>query len=193
MAMGTDVITSVARELELANEKIKALTITSDVEYTEAGEFLRRLKATAKELDKSELAQLKRQLYQDYKEADEQLKFWEKAIEKASRQIRDKMTAYTVEKEAEAKRAAEEAAQRMADATGDAGYLENVAPAQAAPDVAGVHYATVWDFEVTDPGKVPDQYKTIDTVAIRKVVRAQKGNTQIPGVRVFSKQQVRVR
>ena len=41
-------------------------------------------------------------------------------------------------------------------------------------------------FEITDPAKVPEQYKTIDLKKIGGVVRALKGDTDIPGVRAYS-------
>lgn len=191
--MTTELIPSIAQELELVNERIAALQITSDEEFGEAGEFLRRLKATKGELDDSELARQKRKLYAEYKEANDQLKYWEKAIDKASKEIRGKMATYTEAKEAEARRKAEEQALQMAEVTGDETFLDVSAPTEVAPEVAGISYATVWEFEVVDPAAVPDEFKTIDTAAIRRVVQSKKGSAEIPGVKVFQKKQIRTR
>lgn len=50
---------------------------------------------------------------------------------------------------------------------------------------------TEWKFEVIDPAMVPHKYKTIDTVQIGKDVRA--GERNIPGVRIYSTQNVQTR
>lgn len=60
--------------------------------------------------------------------------------------------------------------------------------APAAPKVEGISTRTVWRFEVTHPNMVPDKYLLIDEKKIGGVVRALKGDTDIPGVRVYSEQ-----
>ena len=44
----------------------------------------------------------------------------------------------------------------------------------------------VCKFEVTDPALVPREYLIDDETKLRKVVGALKGDTIIPGVRVYS-------
>lgn len=65
----------------------------------------------------------------------------------------------------------------------------------APPKVEGIASRTEWDFEVTNPAIVPDEYKAIviDEKRIRGVVRALKGATRIPGVRVFPRRNESVR
>ena len=58
--------------------------------------------------------------------------------------------------------------------------------APAAPKVTGISTRKKWLFEITDPAQVPEQYKTIDLKKIGGVVRALKGDTDIPGVRAYS-------
>ena len=67
-----------------------------------------------------------------------------------------------------------------------------VAPTVAAPalKVQGESTREVWKFEVTDPTLVPRPYLVVDESAIRKVVQALKGGTDIPGVRVYSEKQL---
>ena len=55
------------------------------------------------------------------------------------------------------------------------------------PKVEGVSYRTDWDFEIVDAHALPREYLIPDQVRIRGVVRALKGETNIPGVRVFFK------
>jgi len=66
-------------------------------------------------------------------------------------------------------------------------------PPPAAPKVSGIAERKVWKFEVTDPSKVPDEYKTIDERKIGGVVRALKGDTSIPGVRVWEESSLAAR
>lgn len=54
-----------------------------------------------------------------------------------------------------------------------------------------VQVVELWDFKVEDEEQLPPQYMIVDLAAIRSAVRAQKGETRIPGVRVFRKHQVR--
>lgn len=50
---------------------------------------------------------------------------------------------------------------------------------------------TVWDFEITDPALVPLAYRPIDLKLVAAEVRAMKGETSIPGILVFSRQEVK--
>lgn len=59
-----------------------------------------------------------------------------------------------------------------------------------APKVSGVSTREVWKFEITDPSLVPREYLVIDETKVRKVVQALRGDTQIPGVRVYSERQL---
>lgn len=59
-----------------------------------------------------------------------------------------------------------------------------------APKVAGVATREVWKFTVTDPALVPREYCVVDEARIRKVVAALKGDTTIPGVRVYAEKTI---
>ncbi len=59
-----------------------------------------------------------------------------------------------------------------------------------APKVAGVATREVWKFTVTDPALVPREYCVVDEAKIRKVVAALKGDTTIPGVRVYAEKSI---
>lgn len=63
-------------------------------------------------------------------------------------------------------------------------------PAPAVPEAprsAGAAVRDNWEFEVVDPSAVPRTYLTVDEVKIGKVVRALKGQIEIPGVRIFNR------
>jgi len=93
--------------------------------------------------------------------------------------------------EAQARKAAESGKVEKADA------LEQRAAAIVAPvihreppKVTGINYRDVWKFEVTDERAVPRDYCVVDETKIRKIVQALKGDTNIPGVRVWSEKQI---
>lgn len=54
------------------------------------------------------------------------------------------------------------------------------------PKAAGISSREVWKFAITDHASIPREYLIPDEKAIGGVVRALKGKTNIPGVRVFS-------
>lgn len=60
-------------------------------------------------------------------------------------------------------------------------------PVNAPAKVTGSASKTfeVWRYEITDPALVPLKYRPIDEAAIARDVRADKGDCQIPGVRVY--------
>lgn len=88
---------------------------------------------------------------------------------------------------------------QKAQASGDADGA--LALATQAAEVADVQKTTVvstgsvqlkqpWTFEVTDAGKVPEEYKSIDEKKVREAIRAglrdgEDGTPAIPGIRIF--------
>lgn len=50
----------------------------------------------------------------------------------------------------------------------------------------GLHFMKVWKYEIIDKSKVPDDFKMIDEVKIGKVIKATKGQMNIPGVKIYS-------
>lgn len=53
------------------------------------------------------------------------------------------------------------------------------------PKVEGTSVRTFWKYEIVDSSKVPREYMIVDEKAIGAMVRAKKGSTSIPGVRVY--------
>lgn len=55
---------------------------------------------------------------------------------------------------------------------------------------AGTHLTKYWTWEEEDPGdpnKIPRKYYVLDVLEINRIVREQKGKTNIPGIRVFQR------
>lgn len=65
-------------------------------------------------------------------------------------------------------------------------YVPPVVLQKTTPKVEGISYRENWTFRVTDPKKVPDEYKSIDMVKIGQVVRAMKAQTNIAGVEAYA-------
>jgi hypothetical protein len=49
----------------------------------------------------------------------------------------------------------------------------------------GPVYRTVWKYRITNESLIPRAYLTPDTVKIGGIVRAMKGNVNIPGILAF--------
>lgn len=64
-------------------------------------------------------------------------------------------------------------------------------PKKTTPKVEGVSYTEVWKFEIFSSALIPREYLIPDTAKIGSAVRSSKGETSIPGIRVFSERQVR--
>lgn len=65
------------------------------------------------------------------------------------------------------------------------------APRTTATEAGSATVRKVWAFEVTDLAAVPAQYKVIDEVLLRVAVR--NGAREIPGVRIYEKDQLAVK
>ncbi len=98
--------------------------------------------------------------------------------------------------EAEAKReAAEEAEakkQREADRKREmADQIVAIPVTPTAEKTSGISKPKTWDFEIEDENAIPREYLIVDEKAVRGVVKAMKGKTNIPGVRVFQRGGIR--
>jgi len=61
------------------------------------------------------------------------------------------------------------------------------------PAMKGISFTTVWHFQITDVNQIPRDYMMPDERKIGDVVKALKDKANIPGIRVFSEQQVGAR
>ena len=60
-------------------------------------------------------------------------------------------------------------------------------PPPSKPKMDGVHLREHWEFEIIDRWKIPATFLMPDMKAIGENVRLNKGDTKIPGIRVFRK------
>lgn len=204
------------KELTAQSAQLLALSSTYKVatadQYNGAGDELKRVKAAQKRLDdlrKSMTRPLdaaKKAIMDFFRAPEDQLARAESGIKRA-------MIAFSEEQERirrEEQRKAEEAARKererleaQARKAAESGKTEKaeqleeraaavVAPViqREAPKVSGVNLRDVWLFEITDPNLVPREYLVVDESKIRKVVGALKGDTTIPGIRVYSEKRM---
>lgn len=120
-----------------------------------------------------------------------------KAQEKAAAERRAAEEAAAAGRAEEAAKLAARAAATEAKAAEKVEAIETRAAAVVAPiiqreppKVAGVATREVWKFAIENPALVPREYCVVDEAKIRKVVGALKGDTNIPGVRVYSERQI---
>lgn len=194
-----------AEQKRIADEQARIEREKADKEAARLREEARKADELAAKKERERLA--REQEKADKKAAEEQERI--EAERAAAKSAEDQRR--VDEQEAAAKRRREEEQERMhqqrldaeaaqRERTARAESLESradsvtAAPlAPSTPKVKGVSTRQTWKFEVTHPEKVPDTYKTIDDKKIGGVVRALKGDTDIPGVRVWAEDAVSVR
>ncbi|KJU83916.1 hypothetical protein MBAV_003883 [Candidatus Magnetobacterium bavaricum] len=192
------------------------INITSPESYTAAGQLIKGIKGLMKEI-KDMFGSFKKKADEAHKDIVRKESAQLTPLQAAEGVIKGKMTAYLKAEEvkrtvlqarleAEANKQHDDLCLQEAVALEKAGNVDAAmaildAPGHTPaplvvsniPKVTGVSEREVWKFEVVDASKVPEQYKTVDEKKIGAIVRALKGITDIPGVRVWSEKQVAVR
>jgi len=182
-------------------EAADRLVIASDADVTSATgdlSLIDHLKRAIEDKRKEYTQPLNNHL----KAINDAFKTFTEPITDADKLVRRKILDYRAEldhqhREAEEiERLKQEAAAREAALTGHAFIQPEPTPAIPAPPDQ-YHAAngtlgkvTIRKWELEDFSKVPDEYKTIDTVTIGKVVRA--GIPSIPGIRIWQEETLRV-
>lgn len=178
-----DLFRPMADRLDEAERAIK----NAVVEYQRKLEAIRREEQRkadeAARKERARLEQLRIAAEQKAREKEEALRA--KAAE-ASAAERAKIEA-RLEAEAE-KAAAKQAELEMRAAMVVAPVIE-----AEAPKAVGVSSRVNWKFRITDESKLPREYTTPDEKKIGAVVRALKGDTNIPGVTVYAEESVAAR
>lgn len=191
-------------------EQAKAVRIVDDASYESAAGVLLRVKDLRAEIA-GVFGPIIKRAHEAHKEALAQQKKVEQPLVDAEAILKPQMVRYLDQKEkerraeatrleAEARKLEEDArleAAAAAEATGDHAAAEAifeqplppppVVVQKTVPKVSGISSKEVIDFVVEDEMMVPDQYKVIDMVALRRVVTALGEKANIPGVRVFKR------
>lgn len=204
-----DDVRELTEETSAILSQAEGFKISTAVTYQLAADELKRIKGAAKKLDtiRKTITQpmdaAKAAVMDFFRAPSEQLT-------KAETKLKAAMVAYSNEQDriareererAEAEARAER--ERLAVAASKAaerGEFDSaeriaeqasavVAPAvihREAPKVAGVSFREVWRFEITDSQSIPREFLLVDETKIRRLVQTMKGDTNIPGVRVYA-------
>lgn len=206
---------ALASEAHSMLAQINAIEVRTPDDYQAAAHWLTRIKSQAKALTEKRL-----EVTRPLDEAKRNVMAWFKGpldrLATAESGLKRKVADYQA-REAEARRKAQaeaeekarkarerlEARAAKAEASGKVekalelhmeAAAQHAAPVVPPPTKAeGVSTVTRWVFEVTNPAEVPREFLTVDEKKIRGVVQALKGETNIPGVRVWPEQSVRAK
>lgn len=204
-------ITIVRKKVTDLVTELDSLSVTNNDEAAVAGDFLTRLKTTQKMVADHYEPERKR-TYEVYKAVVAERDKLAKPLEQAERSVKKLIGAWRTEQERK-RREAEEAARREmerkrreeedrrlaeAEATGKEELLEKpvivAQDAPAAPEpqkLDGISYSERWLWDIEDESRLPREFLMADARAIDMAVRRNKGETSIPGVRVYAEKIVR--
>lgn len=200
-------VVAVTNEITSLEAFAATYAITSAEQYQAGAADLQRVKGMQKKLEETRTsitgpmnAALKR-VNEFFKRPAERLVAIEQKIKGAIVRYDDEQRRIAAEEQRKADEKARkerEALEARAKKAEESGKVEKAAELQTRaatvvapvitrdpPKVAGVQMREAWKFEVTDPAQVPREYLVVDESKIRKVVQALKGDTKIPGVRVW--------
>lgn len=186
-------ITDIEWRYQDAKDRLEGLEVTTDDDYEQVCALAKAIGATEKEVaDTEEQAKIK-EIEKELKPIKAQVKGIADKLSEIKSICRGHIAAYAGRKSREQLEEAQEKALRAAIELGDESYLDLVSiDSESVPKVPGIVFSEVTGIEITDESAIPDEYKKIDTSAIRKVVQALGEQHGIPGVTMSKKTQVRV-
>ncbi len=197
------------KDVDTILAEMEGLTIANNDQFEETGAFVQGIKSKQKEV-KGHYEDKRARTYDAYKTITTEISSYIDPLVKAEHIVKKKLGDYRIEmvrlrrieeteKLAIAETEAEERQLVEAEELGDDSILDEpliVAPPvleTEVPKMKGMSFTTVWKFEVVNVSELPREYLMPDERMIGGVVKALKDKTQIPGIRVFSEQQVGAR
>ena len=174
-----DTAVAVRIEVDQIIEAMRSLSIKDNDDYQEASRFLVRVKTTQKQVDEYFARDIERAkvAYEGVKGEKQKLVL---PLQKAERAVKQVISEYMLKARQEAERQAVRDAKKAAK---DDSFVV-VAPADPVIKAEGVTGVDHWGFEVTDESLIPREYLVPDLKKIGGVVRAMKGQVQIPGIKI---------
>ena len=202
------------RSTELA-DSYTDFTINSIEEYNGGADHLRMIKTMQKEVE-AQRTDITKPLVQAQRAANDFFRPFADRLKRAEGSIKSAMSSWKAEqdriareeqrKRDEAARKEREEAERKAEEARKRGRhsraqqleeqaSETVAPVvqSEAPKTEGISYRKVWKYRITDEAQIPRKYLIVDERKIRQVVKALGGDAEIPGVEVFSEDEIAAR
>ena len=199
--------TEYRKDVSLVEQRVLALEIKDADDVTEATNLLSYISSTKKNIEETRKSMVK-PINDGLKAINDWFKRFSAPLETADGLLRKKVLVYRQQQE-QIRRAEEERLRKLAEA--EQKKLEKQAkkdgvmappppppvmiiPEQARTvhsDMGAVSAKLVWDFEIEDENKVPRNFMIVNEKAIRAAVKA--GVRNIPGVKVFQKEELAVR
>jgi hypothetical protein len=180
-----------AESFELGARNLRELkTLEDDVEETEKSATRPMLQALntvrgwfkpmREHLKRAETAQ--RANLARYKTEQDRLEREQRhKAEEIARKEREELDRKAAEAEAKGRHGRAEVLRERAEAV-----VAAPPPPSEAPKAAGLANRVVWKFEIVDRSVIPDEFYVIDEKRIADRVKSLKGDTNIPGVRVWN-------
>ena len=176
-------------------QQAKDMLIQDDVSQGEAVQFLTQIAMAKKDVD------AQRRFFTDpmnnhVKTINGLFKGYSGPLDESDQVVRRKLTEYHIEQKRIAREAQEAAIAEAESTDADDMIIESVMQVEQPDKTVRVASGSatmrdVWAYEIVDPAQIPEEYKVIDEKRIAAVVKA--GVRNIPGVKIFQKQEVTVR
>lgn len=165
-------------------EDFEALEIETQEDMEFAGEMLREVKTRLKAM-KAMQDRVVKPLNTALKELRSWFKPPKETLEKCEHVLKTKIaTAHDREFAAQQQMLEKAGAAAMSGNTEEAQALVQQASSASFEPVKGLSLRHTFDFEVEDLDDVPDDYFVLDEQKVLAVIRAAKGDIQIPGIKV---------
>jgi len=202
---------SVVKQAVMSLEEAKSITITSAESYLEASTFLKQIKGI-KDKVLAFFGPMKAKAHESHQTIVHEEKKALAPIADAEKLVKGCMIKYTqeqdrirqkeqerlrkIEEEKQQQELVDEAINLMEKGAKEAEVVALVTKplpdiyippptTKAAPKVSGISYRDVWKFEVVDKRLLPNEYLMADEARIGQVVRSLKGETTIPGIKIW--------
>lgn len=193
-------------------DRIRLLSISNRVDYEFAANELLNIKARWNRIDA-----MRKALKAPIDNAAKGVQMWFGRpldfLEQAEAMVKKRMAEFLKAEEAEQKRLQEAANREAQQQRAELGELADVAEAEGdidtaqaladeaamvvapslmerAPKVAGTSVRETWEFEITEPHRLPREFLAPDLKKIRGYVRAMRSEARIPGVRIWSEKSI---
>lgn len=199
-----------------------SLTVASDAEYQYAGEFLKKVKASIKNIEDF-FSEMKKSAHKTWKDICEKETSYTNQLEQAEKLVKTSMGKYLQIQEqkrreeearirAEQERIALEQLKKAEELKEQGKEIEAAIAEETAysidemkpilqvssPKMAGISYQSDWDVSIADDSNIPISLngvviRPVDLGAVKRLVKASKGKISIPGIKITETKNMRVR
>lgn len=188
--METKEITKIQESISPIVSEAKTYTVTTPEEVDQASLFLKKVTDTLRAVETKRLS-FTAPLNQSLKEINSTFKQISAPLEEAKSHISKLIIDWRREEQARIVKE-EERRRHIQDAHAEQGHNVNDPVTMARPDntIGNASTRKIWRFKITDFSKVPDEFKTINQVAVNMEIR--NGKRAIPGLEIYQEETLAV-